>query len=173
MTWSSNETQATNLIFKLLDPENPVIREANSYHDEFLWQSFDYSTNTLLLDMKLGWILNTGLDRFNQRNRDCLLNEVVISSKNHFCSGERSKDELDQLPWFDLHTLAAVTNFSEQNRLGQGGSGCVYKGTLVGGQEVAVKRLLEKSGHGTKDFKNKVELITRLQHQNLVQPLGC
>ncbi|KAM1100627.1 hypothetical protein ACFX15_006827 [Malus domestica] len=86
---------------------------------------------------------------------------------------ERSKDELDQLPWFDLHTLAAVTNFSEQNRLEQGGSGCVYKGTLVGGQEVAVKRLLEKSGHGTKDFKNKLELITRLQHQNLVQLLGC
>lgn len=64
MTWSSNETQATNLIFKLVDSDNLVLREANSNQDEFLWQSFDYPTNTMLPDMKLGWILSTGLDKY-------------------------------------------------------------------------------------------------------------
>ncbi|PQP92362.1 hypothetical protein Pyn_26624 [Prunus yedoensis var. nudiflora] len=109
-----------------------------------------------------------------ERNWDSLLSEVVISSRRDFCSGERSNDELDQLSLFDFNTLAVATdNFSNRNKLGEGGFGCVYKGTLVDGQEVAVKRLSTNSGQGTEEFKNEVELIARLQHRNLVRLLGC
>ncbi|KAB2636886.1 G-type lectin S-receptor-like serine/threonine-protein kinase CES101 [Pyrus ussuriensis x Pyrus communis] len=78
----------------------------------------------------------------------------------------------------DLHAfthesvLAATGNFSEANKLGQGGFGTVYKGKLATGQEVAVKRLSKFSGQGTEEFKNELILIYQLQHTNLVQLFG-
>jgi hypothetical protein len=41
------------------------VKDGNDDNPEnFLWQSFDYPFNTLLPEMKLGWNLVTGLDRF-------------------------------------------------------------------------------------------------------------
>ncbi|XP_028767792.1 cysteine-rich receptor-like protein kinase 25 [Neltuma alba] len=74
---------------------------------------------------------------------------------------------------FSLATIEAATNrFSEENCLGQGGFGQVYKGILSNGQEIAVKRLSKGSGQGAAEFKNEVLLIARLQHRNLVTLLG-
>ncbi|PRQ44219.1 putative protein kinase RLK-Pelle-DLSV family [Rosa chinensis] len=89
-------------------------------------------------------------------------------------------DELEEskrypeLQFFDLNTLVAATdNFSDVNKLGEGGFGGVYKGELPNGQKVAVKRLSSSSGQGIGEFKNEVELIAGLQHRNLVKLLGC
>ncbi|KAM0860902.1 hypothetical protein ACQ4PT_046244 [Festuca glaucescens] len=68
---------------------------------------------------------------------------------------------------------AATSNFSESNKLGEGGFGPVYMGTLPGGEEVAVKRLCKNSGQGHEEFKNEVILIAKLQHRNLVRLLAC
>ncbi|KAJ7968427.1 S-receptor-like serine/threonine-protein kinase [Quillaja saponaria] len=77
------------------------------------------------------------------------------------------------LPFFSLGTvLAATDNFSSSNKLGQGGFGPVYKGQLVNGLEIAVKRLSKSSGQGATEFKNEVKLIAKLQHRNLVRLLG-
>ncbi|KAJ4840531.1 hypothetical protein Tsubulata_027346 [Turnera subulata] len=74
---------------------------------------------------------------------------------------------------FDFNTISVATdNFSEENKLGQGGFGAVYKGTLSDGQEVAVKRLSKNSGQGDIEFKNEVLLVAKLQHRNLVRLLG-
>ncbi|XP_048425816.1 G-type lectin S-receptor-like serine/threonine-protein kinase At4g27290 isoform X1 [Pyrus x bretschneideri] len=79
-----------------------------------------------------------------------------------------------ELPLFDLTTIAnATNNFSSCNKLGEGGFGPVYKGTLIGGKEIAVKRLSKNSGQGVREFKTEVILIARLQHRNLVKLLGC
>ncbi|WZZ88155.1 hypothetical protein YC2023_116734 [Brassica napus] len=74
---------------------------------------------------------------------------------------------------FDFGTIEAATDgFSRNNKLGQGGFGEVYKGTLLDGTEVAVKRLLRNSGQGTQEFKNEVVIVAKLQHKNLVRLLG-
>eukprot|EP00257_Ricinus_communis_P022141 XP_015581791.2 putative receptor-like protein kinase At4g00960 [Ricinus communis] len=84
-------------------------------------------------------------------------------------------DEIESPESFqwDFETVRVATNnFSEGNKLGQGGFGAVYKGTLSNGQEVAVKRLSKKSGQGDLEFKNEVLLVAKLQHRNLVRLLG-
>ncbi|KAM7465176.1 hypothetical protein LguiB_012738 [Lonicera macranthoides] len=74
---------------------------------------------------------------------------------------------------FDLGTIQAATNnFSDENKIGEGGFGMVYKGTLADGQEIAVKRLSKTSGQGAQEFKNEVVLVAKLQHKNLVRLLG-
>ncbi|XP_076925060.1 cysteine-rich receptor-like protein kinase 15 [Bidens hawaiensis] len=67
---------------------------------------------------------------------------------------------------------AAANDFSDDNKLGQGGFGAVYKGMLEGGQDIAVKRLARDSGQGDVEFKNEVLLVAKLQHRNLVRLLG-
>ncbi|XP_054776521.1 cysteine-rich receptor-like protein kinase 44 [Prosopis cineraria] len=74
---------------------------------------------------------------------------------------------------FDLDTIKSATNdFSPDNKLGQGGFGEVYKGTLPGGKELAVKRLSSNSKQGVGEFKNEVVTMAKLQHRNLVRLLG-
>ncbi|GLT31674.1 hypothetical protein SLA2020_063950 [Shorea laevis] len=74
---------------------------------------------------------------------------------------------------YDFATVQAATNnFSEENKLGQGGFGTVYKGRLSTEQDVAVKRLSSTSGQGDTEFKNEVLLVAKLQHRNLVRLLG-
>ncbi|PWZ08594.1 G-type lectin S-receptor-like serine/threonine-protein kinase [Zea mays] len=63
-----------------------------------------------------------------------------------------------ELKVYSLDRIRAVTiNFSDSNKLGEGGFGPVYMGTLPGG-EVAVKRLCRNSGQGLEEFKNEVIL---------------
>ncbi|CAN7086948.1 unnamed protein product [Brassica oleracea var. botrytis] len=59
--WSTNLTVGTSRSPLLLDNGNFVLRHSNN--NEYLWQSFDFPTDTLLQDMKLGWDNKTGLDR--------------------------------------------------------------------------------------------------------------
>ncbi|KAM7490227.1 hypothetical protein LguiA_033148 [Lonicera macranthoides] len=74
---------------------------------------------------------------------------------------------------FDLGTIQVATNnFSNENKIGQGGFGMVYKGILANGQEIAVKRLSKSSRQGESEFKNEVVLVAKLQHRNLVRLLG-
>ncbi|CAA7018260.1 unnamed protein product [Microthlaspi erraticum] len=74
---------------------------------------------------------------------------------------------------FDFKTLNAATdNFSPKNKIGRGGFGVVYKGTLSNGTRIAVKRLSVNSGQGLTEFKNEVTVLAGLQHTNLVRILG-
>ncbi|XP_028800656.1 cysteine-rich receptor-like protein kinase 2 [Neltuma alba] len=68
----------------------------------------------------------------------------------------------------------ATKNFSKENKLGEGGFGDVYKGTLKNGKVVAVKKLaLGQSKQMEKDFESEVKLISNVHHRNLVRLLGC
>ncbi|KAL0877144.1 hypothetical protein Bca101_026849 [Brassica carinata] len=86
---------------------------------------------------------------------------------------KESKIKDAQLFQMDIDTIRLATNdFSPNNHLGEGGFGAVYKGVLVSGEEVAVKRLSMKSGQGDNEFINEVSLVAKLQHRNLVTLLG-
>ncbi|EOA18483.1 hypothetical protein CARUB_v10007030mg [Capsella rubella] len=98
--------------------------------------------------------------------------DLVLSSRRHI-SRENNSDDLE-LPLMKFEEVAMATKFfSNDNKLGQGGFGIVYKGRLLDGQEIAVKRLSETSSQGIDEFKNEVKLIARLQHINLVRLLAC
>ncbi|XP_074307564.1 cysteine-rich receptor-like protein kinase 10 isoform X3 [Silene latifolia] len=74
---------------------------------------------------------------------------------------------------YDLATLKSATdNFGDENKLGEGGFGSVYKGILPNGQVIAVKRLSKSSGQGATEFKNELLLLAKLQHRNLARLLG-
>ncbi|KAG4124050.1 hypothetical protein ERO13_D10G016350v2 [Gossypium hirsutum] len=92
-------------------------------------------------------------------------------------NGERSQEfpsiRLDVLHVVPIGSEASTNHFFDENKLGQGGFGPVYKGTLADGKEIAVKRLSETSSQGLVEFKNEIMLIAKLQHRNLVRLLGC
>ncbi|XP_071927926.1 cysteine-rich receptor-like protein kinase 2 [Coffea arabica] len=75
---------------------------------------------------------------------------------------------------FKYSTLEKATgSFDEANKLGQGGFGTVYKGVLPDGREIAVKRLFFNNKHRAADFYNEVNIISSVEHKNLVRLLGC
>ncbi|KAF3784442.1 Cysteine-rich receptor-like protein kinase 3 [Nymphaea thermarum] len=75
---------------------------------------------------------------------------------------------------YKYETLERATNyFNRSNKLGQGGSGSVYKGILADGKIVAIKRLFFSTRQWVDDFFNEVSLISGVEHKNLVKLLGC
>ncbi|XP_048141800.1 rust resistance kinase Lr10-like [Rhodamnia argentea] len=58
-----------------------------------------------------------------------------------------------------------------KHKLGEGGYGSVYRGTLVSGNEVAIKILKQSKAHG-QDFISEVATIGRIHHFNVVQLIG-
>ncbi|GJS25336.1 receptor-like serine/threonine-protein kinase SD1-8 [Tanacetum coccineum] len=115
----------------------------------------------------------TGITDSQERTETFLLHDKVILPNKRDYHGETNMDELE-LPLLGFATLAKATNnFSDENKLGQGGFGCVYKGTLTEGEVVAIKRLSTLSDQGIEELKNEVRLIAKLQHRNLVRVLGC
>ncbi|KAG5047184.1 hypothetical protein JHK86_016590 [Glycine max] len=63
VVWSTSSLRETqNPVAKLLDSGNLVIRDENEVNQEaYLWQSFDYPSNTGLSGMKIGWYLKRNL----------------------------------------------------------------------------------------------------------------
>jgi serine/threonine protein kinase len=60
---------------------------------------------------------------------------------------------------------------SFKDKLGEGGYGTVYKGTLRSGRLVAIKMLGKSKANG-QDFINEVATIGRIHHVNVVQLIG-
>ncbi|KAL3525048.1 hypothetical protein ACH5RR_013420 [Cinchona calisaya] len=75
---------------------------------------------------------------------------------------------------YDFKVLKTATkDFSEEHKLGEGGFGEVYKGTLKNGNIVAVKKLNLTSGRAKAEFDSEVRLISNVHHRNLIRLLGC
>ncbi|KAL3522280.1 hypothetical protein ACH5RR_015114 [Cinchona calisaya] len=101
-----------------------------------------------------------------------LLSVLVIKER------QRRKREREEMEDWELeywpHRItyqeidAATKSFSDENVIGVGGNGKVYKGIMAGGAEVAVKRISHRNSEGMREFISEVSSLGRLKHRNLV-----
>ncbi|KAI7992653.1 L-type lectin-domain containing receptor kinase IX.1 [Camellia lanceoleosa] len=92
---------------------------------------------------------------------------IELSMNNEFEAGTGPKK-------FSYGQLFRATNhFAEEQKLGEGGFGGVYRGFLKESNSyVAVKRISQGSKQGIKEYASEVKIISQLRHRNLVQLLG-
>ncbi|KAF4367643.1 hypothetical protein G4B88_001395 [Cannabis sativa] len=75
---------------------------------------------------------------------------------------------------FNHSTLEKATEgFNDAHKLGEGGFGEVFKGTLADGREIAIKRLFATGKSQAEEICNEIDIISSAQHKNLVRFLGC
>ncbi|CAN6182008.1 unnamed protein product [Urochloa humidicola] len=120
-----------------------------------------------------------GLLLWHKRRRNVKPNEATNDSESDEQQGEAEFEKGVAGPRrYSYRELAAATgDFAEDNMLGRGGFGRVYKGRLLlngvdGGQLVAIKKFSPESSQSRKEFEAEVKIIGRLRHRNLVQLLG-
>ncbi|XP_020571829.1 putative serine/threonine-protein kinase isoform X2 [Phalaenopsis equestris] len=101
---------------------------------------------------------------------------------NWCCFGARKSGQQDLLEFssakniklFSYNVLSSATdNFHQRNKIGRGGFGTVYKGILKDGTPIAAKVLSAESNQGVREFLNEIDVITNVNHPNLVQLIGC
>lgn len=90
--------------------------------------------------------------------------EIIPKELEGLCEKYSSKCRL-----FSYQELLSVTsNFSPDNMIGKGGSSRVYRGILPDGKELAVK-ILKPSAEVLKQFISEIEIITTLNHPNVIR----
>ncbi|KAL2472606.1 G-type lectin S-receptor-like serine/threonine-protein kinase [Forsythia ovata] len=65
VVWSSNSSRTEpGSAAQLLESGNLVLKRKEDNTESYIWQSFDFPSDTLLLGMKMGWNLSTGVNRY-------------------------------------------------------------------------------------------------------------
>ncbi|KAI0495008.1 hypothetical protein KFK09_025155 [Dendrobium nobile] len=83
-------------------------------------------------------------------------------------------DAVEKVKLYTYKELRAATgDFSPGNRVGEGGFGTVYKGTLKNGTAVAIKVLSNESTQIAREFLTEISAISNIVHENLVKLYGC
>ncbi|MED6149790.1 Wall-associated receptor kinase-like 20 [Stylosanthes scabra] len=67
----------------------------------------------------------------------------------------------------------ATNNFAEENLIGSGGFGEVFKGTFEDGSTIAIKRAKLGNTKGIDQIQNEVRVLCQVNHRSLVRLLGC
>ncbi|XP_072977454.1 probable serine/threonine-protein kinase PBL28 [Typha angustifolia] len=93
------------------------------------------------------------------------LKEQSPPLKKRICSSVYTLKEMEE----------ATCAFSDKNLIGKGGFGRVYKGILKDGEVVAIKKMdlpPVKHADGEREFRVEVDILSRLDHPNLVTLIG-
>ncbi|EOA33925.1 hypothetical protein CARUB_v10021418mg [Capsella rubella] len=102
--------------------------------------------------------------KFFKRNGGLLLQQQLTSTEGR----------VEKTKVFSSKELEKATeNFSSNRILGQGGQGTVYKGMLVDGRIVAVKKSKVVDEDKLEEFINEVVILSQINHRNIVKLLGC
>ncbi|KAL1349780.1 cold-responsive protein kinase 1 isoform X2 [Arachis hypogaea] len=100
-----------------------------------------------------------------------------ISSSAKQESHPETDEDLSGLQHVRLYTYKELRNatkdFSPANKIGEGGFGSVYKGQLKDGKLTAIKVLSAESRQGVKEFLTEINVISEVEHENLVKLYGC
>ncbi|KAL2523620.1 G-type lectin S-receptor-like serine/threonine-protein kinase [Abeliophyllum distichum] len=65
VVWSSNSSRTEpGSAAQLLESGNLVLKRKDDTTESYIWQSFDFPSDTLLPGMKIGWNLSTGVNRY-------------------------------------------------------------------------------------------------------------
>ena len=115
------------------------------------------SVVTVLVGVTL-WVLNLGVCA---RGRKPWLENVMLE-KNLLWPREFTYRDL----------TVATNNFSDENLLGSGGYGQVFKGIFSNGMTMAVKRIKRESHEGEREFLAELCAVSQVRHRNLVQLHG-
>ncbi|KAK4253505.1 hypothetical protein QN277_010169 [Acacia crassicarpa] len=99
----------------------------------------------------------------------------IIQRRKRHGDGEEEILDIDTKTYtFSYSELKNATgDFNPDNKLGEGGFGPVYKGTLNDGRVVVVKQLSVGSHQGKSQFIAEIATISAVQHRNLVKLYGC
>ncbi|CAN6919044.1 unnamed protein product [Brassica oleracea] len=102
--------------------------------------------------------------KFFKRNGGLLLQQELNTSQGN----------VEKTKIFSSRELEKATeNFSQSRVLGQGGQGTVYKGMLVDGRTVAVKKSKVMDEDQLQEFINEVVILSQINHIHIVKLLGC
>lgn len=83
-------------------------------------------------------------------------------------------EDLHSVKVFSYNDLRKATqDFSDANKIGEGGFGSVFRGVLKDGTLVAVKVLSATSRQGVREFLTELTAISDIKHANLVTLIGC
>ncbi|XP_050282147.1 wall-associated receptor kinase-like 1 [Quercus robur] len=102
--------------------------------------------------------------KFFKRNGGLLLQQQLSSNENN----------VQKAKLFNSKELETTTDHFNENRiLGKGGQGTVYKGMLVDGRIVAIKKCNIVDEGNLEQFINEIIILSQINHRNVVKLLGC
>ncbi|KAK2447239.1 putative serine/threonine-protein kinase [Trifolium repens] len=102
-----------------------------------------------------------------------LSNKKEKRPSNNYISSEIEGYPSDNIKHFsDKELCLATANYHLSNKIGRGGFGTVFQGTLKDGRKVAVKPLSVGSKQGVREFLTEINTLSYVKHENLVELVG-
>ncbi|TYJ16997.1 hypothetical protein E1A91_A09G020000v1 [Gossypium mustelinum] len=118
--------------------------------------------------------------KFLKRKKKIMLKQKYFKRNGGLLLQQHSSEgNVKKIKLFTSKEMEKATDHYNENRiLGQGGQGTVYKGMLIDGSIVAIKK--SKMVEGKKfdekkveQFINEVIILSQINHRNVVKLLGC
>ncbi|KAA8545681.1 hypothetical protein F0562_020867 [Nyssa sinensis] len=171
-SWEFYSSLPENLTY----PTGPGAAAPNANHDPVVVSKEKKERNiglvvglTIGLSVLVGGLVLMGSCLLKKRNTEEKEDELAFdpSMDDEFEKGSGPKK-------FSYGELVRATNsFAEEEKLGEGGFGGVYRGFLRDlNSHVAVKKVSRVSEQGIKEYASEVKIFSRLRHRNLVQLIG-